>query len=243
MQFQPRLSAWGALKRVYGSLQVTTQANKSTVCGQKLAFFGHFWAKTVFLCARRPAKHDRLGQYNCKHISVCTSPSEKGIGPYNSTPRQKEHCFRPKKCGFGPFLGENSFFLCWRPCNTQQVAPIQLGICYYTILISTSSILTRRAKPTHQKNILQNLRACESKERPMVMKTKANRNKLRQSEHPSIWFSQSVQHGRTCKMNTELRHLHFQRYNNANTATDLKRLKVRVPGPNCGGFLKFQITI
>ena len=47
----------------------------------------------------------------------------------------------------------------------------------------------------------------------MVMKTKDNRNKPHYSEHLSIWFSQSVQHGTKCIMNTELRHLHFQKSN------------------------------
>ena len=71
--------------------------------------------------------------------------------------------------------------------------------------------------------ILQNIRAFESKEPPMVMKTKDNHNKPRHSEHLSIWFSQSVQHCTKCIMNTELRHLHFQRYHPAvftNTATN-----------------------
>ena len=47
----------------------------------------------------------------------------------------------------------------------------------------------------------------------MVMKTKDNRNKPHHSEHLSIWFSQSVQNPRKCIMNTELRHLHFQKSN------------------------------
>ena len=58
----------------------------------------------------------------------------------------------------------------------------------------------------------------------MAMKTKDNRNKPHHSEHLSIWFSQSVQHRTKCIMNTELRHLHFQRYNPAvftNAATKL----------------------
>ena len=56
------------------------------------------------------------------------------------------------------------------------------------------------------------------------MKTKDNRNKPHHSEHLSIWFSQSVQHRTKCIMNTELRHLHFQRYDPAvftNTAINL----------------------
>ena len=58
----------------------------------------------------------------------------------------------------------------------------------------------------------------------MVMKTKDDRNKPHHSEHLSIWFSQSVQHRTKCIMNTELRHLHFQRYSPAvftNTAINL----------------------
>ena len=58
----------------------------------------------------------------------------------------------------------------------------------------------------------------------MVMKTKDNRNNLHHSEHLSIWFSQSVQHRTKCMMNTEIRHLHLQRYNPAvltNTAINL----------------------
>ena len=47
----------------------------------------------------------------------------------------------------------------------------------------------------------------------MVMKTKDNRNKPHHSEHLSIWFSQSVQHRTRCIMNTEVRHLHFQKSN------------------------------
>ena len=47
----------------------------------------------------------------------------------------------------------------------------------------------------------------------MVMQTKDNRNKPHHSEHLSIWFSQSVQHHTKCRMNTELRHLHFQKSN------------------------------
>ena len=47
----------------------------------------------------------------------------------------------------------------------------------------------------------------------MVMKTKDNRNKPHHSEHLSICFSQSVQHRKKCIMNTELRHLHFQKSN------------------------------
>ena len=58
----------------------------------------------------------------------------------------------------------------------------------------------------------------------MAMKTKDNGNKPHHSEHLSIWFLQSVQHCTKCIMNTELRHLHFQRYNPAvftNTAITL----------------------
>ena len=58
----------------------------------------------------------------------------------------------------------------------------------------------------------------------MVMKTKDNRNKPDHSEDLSIWFSQSVQHRTKCVMDTELRHLHFKRYNPAvftNTAITL----------------------
>ena len=64
----------------------------------------------------------------------------------------------------------------------------------------------------------------------MVMKTKDNRNKPHHSEHLSIWFSQSVQHRTKCTMNTELRHLHFQRYNPAvftNTAINLNLQALR----------------
>ena len=73
----------------------------------------------------------------------------------------------------------------------------------------------------------------------MVMKTKDNRNMHHHSEHLNIWFPQSVQHRRKCIMNTELRHLHFQRYNDANTAINLQTQNVRVPRPHSGGLLKF----
>ena len=53
----------------------------------------------------------------------------------------------------------------------------------------------------------------------MVMKTKDNRNKQHHSEHLSIWFSQSVQHRTKCIMNTELRHLHFQKSNTGKKKT------------------------
>ena len=66
----------------------------------------------------------------------------------------------------------------------------------------------------------------------MVMKTKDNRNKPHNSEHLSIWFSQSVQHRRKCIMNTELRHLHFHRCKNANTAINHKTRNVRAPRPS-----------
>ena len=49
----------------------------------------------------------------------------------------------------------------------------------------------------------------------MVMKKKDNRNKPHHSEHLTIWFSQSVPHHTKCIINTELRHLQFQRYNSA----------------------------
>ena len=56
------------------------------------------------------------------------------------------------------------------------------------------------------------------------MKTNDNRNKPHHSEHLSIWFCASVQHRTKCIMNTEFRHLHFQRYDPAvftNTAINL----------------------
>ena len=77
----------------------------------------------------------------------------------------------------------------------------------------------------------------------MVIKRKDNHNKPHHSEHLSTWFSQSVQHRRKCIMNTELRHLHFQRYNNANTAINLQTRNVTVLRPNCGGLIIFQIKI
>ena len=81
-----------------------------------------------------------------------------------------------------------------------------------------------RPRPQRSSKILQNVHAFKSKEPPTVMKTKDNRNKPHHSEHLSIWFSQSVQQRTKCIMNTELRHLHFQRYDPAvfkNTAINL----------------------
>ena len=58
----------------------------------------------------------------------------------------------------------------------------------------------------------------------MVMKTKDNRRKPQHCEHLSILSSEPVQHCTKCTMNTEVRHLHLQRYNPAvftNTAINL----------------------
>ena len=45
----------------------------------------------------------------------------------------------------------------------------------------------------------------------MVVKTNDNHSKPHHSEHLNSWFSQSVQHRTKCIMNTDLRHLHFEK--------------------------------
>ena len=102
------------------------------------------------------------------------------------------------------------------------LAALQPPICCSNTTANTFQWV--RPRPRRSSKILQNVHAFKSKEPPTVMKTKDNRNKPHHSEHLSIWFSQSVQHRTKCIMNTELRHLHFQRYDLAiftNTALNL----------------------
>ena len=103
-----------------------------------------------------------------------------------------------------------------------MLAALQPPICCSNTTANTFQWV--RPQPRRLSMILQNVHAFKSKEPPTVMKTKDNRNKPHHSEHLSIWFSQSVQHRTKCIMNTELRHLHFQRYDPAvftNTAINL----------------------
>ena len=114
----------------------------------------------------------------------------------------------------GHFWAKTDFFL--------VLVALQPMICCSNTTANTFQGV--RPRPRRSSMILQNVRAFESKEPPMVMKTKDNRNKLHHSEHLSMWFSQSVQHRTNGIMITELRYLHFQRYNPAvftNTAKNL----------------------
>ena len=110
--------------------------------------------------------------------------------------------FGKKLAIFGHFSAKTDFFF--------VLAALQPPMCCSNTTANTFQWV--RPQPWRSSMLLQNVRAFKSKQPPTVMKTKDNRNKPHHSEHPSIWFSQSVQHRTKCIMNTELRHLHFQRY-------------------------------
>ena len=118
---------------------------------------------------------------------------------------KKNTVFGKKRAIHGHFSVKTDFYF--------VLAALQPPTCCSNTTANTLQWVPPR--PRRSSMILQNVCAFGSKERPMLMKTRNNRNKPHHSEHLSIWFSQSVQHHTKCIMNTELRHLHFQRYNPA----------------------------
>ena len=177
---------------------------KNTVFGKKLAIHGHFWAKTDFffvLAALQPP-------------ICCCNTTANTFQLVRPRPRRSSitKCIMntTKNTVFGKKLAIRGHF--WAKTDFLFVlAALQPPICCSNTTANTFQFV--RPRPRRSSMILQNVRAFESKEPPMLMKTKDNRNKPQHSEHVSIWFSQSLHLRTKCIMNTELRHLHFQKSN------------------------------
>ena len=190
-------------------------AKKNTVLGKKMAIHGHFWAKTDFffvLAAPQPLICCCISTANTfQWVLPEARPSSIKKCIMNA---KKNTVFGKKLAIHGHFWAKTDFFF--------VLAARQPPICCSNTTANTFQWV--RPRPRRSSMILQNVRATESKDPPMVMKTKDNRNKPHHLEHLSIWFSQSVQHRTKCIMNAKLRHLHSQRYFPAaftNTAINL----------------------
>ena len=109
-------------------------------------------------------------------------PQNRVLGPTTHDPGQKNTIFGKKKNGnFRSFFGRKLIFVF-------VLAALQPPIgCFNT---TPNTFQWVRPRPQWSSIILQNVRAFETKEPRMVMKTKDNRNKPHHSEHLSIWFSQ-----------------------------------------------------
>ena len=107
----------------------------------------NFGRKLIFFCASGPSTPAMLLQYNCKHDSVGLSQTPAVLNHKVHNEYQKKHCFRHK---IDNVLGENCFFLCWRPCNPRYVAAIQLQT-RFSGSVPAPAVVNQKALNQYQK--------------------------------------------------------------------------------------------